>query len=207
MMKNKPFTALIMFSMAFSASAEVFTFTLKGNDGAVWDGVSSGVYANAGTSFTLEATLHAYLDGSASSGSLLNSGGSEFGINADGSGDASLAFDTINGKESVWISFSEAVTVKSITVSSFSTTGTKETGSYQVADGSVVEFSGSGTYGNIDTILAKDTYFKVAAVEDGDGNGWSLDSFEVEAVPEPVTVSMLTLGGLLIWIVRRVSCA
>jgi len=147
--------------------------------------------------------MYAYLDGVYSSGSDLNSTASDFGINAVGTGDSSSLFDTDEGDEAVWISFNQDVTIKSIVVSSFST-GNVETGAYQVANGSIVDFTASDTY-TIDTVLNQGGYFKVTAIDEGGGNGWSLDSFTVEAVPEPATIAMLGLGGLLTMIIRRSS--
>jgi len=186
-----------------SAYAELFTFDLLNKNGVSWDGVSSGVYTNAGGEMTLKATMFSYLNGGYSSGSQLNSTLSEFGINAAGSGDATALFDTINGKEALWVSFDHAVVIKTITVSSF-TVGNVETGAYQVADGSLVRFTANGNY-TIDTALDQGSFFKVTAVDVGGGNGWILNSFTAEAVPEPATVVMLGFGSLAVCIIHRAS--
>ena len=182
--------------------AELFTFDLVNKNGASWDGASSGVYTNVGSGLTLEAAMFAYVDGSYSSGSQLNSTATDFGINAAGTGDATSLFDTVNGQEALWVSFNRAVTVKSITVSSFSG-GNVETGAYQVANGSLVNFTASGTY-TIDAALNQGEYFKTIAVNTGGGNGWILNSFTV-SVPEPVTFGLAGFGGLMAWIIRRAS--
>jgi hypothetical protein len=184
------------------ARAELFTFDMANKNGASWDGASSGVYTNVGSGLTLEAAMFAYLKGSYSTGSQLNSTATEFGINAAGAGDATSLFDTVNGQEALWVSFNRAVTVKSITVSSF-TGGNVETGAYQVANGSLVNFTASGTY-TIDAALNQGEYFKTIAVNTGGGNGWILNSFTV-SVPEPATFGLAGFGGLLVWIVRRAS--
>lgn len=186
-----------------SAYAELLIFDLLNKNGVSWDGVSSGVYTNAGSGMTLKATMLSYLNGGYSSGSQLNSTLSEFGINAAGSGDAASLFDTINGKEALWVSFDHAVVIKTITVSSF-TAGNVETGAYQVAEGSLICFTANGTY-TVDTTLNQGSFFKVTAVDVGGGNGWSLNSFTVEAVPEPATIVMLGFGGLAACIIRRAS--
>lgn len=185
-----------------SGYAELFTFNMINKNGESWDGLSAGVYTNTGSGLTLEASLSAYLNGNYSSGSQLNSTVSEFGINAAGSGDDTALFDTNNGQEALWVSFNRAVTIKSITVSSF-TGGNVETGAYQVADGSLVNFTASGIY-TVDSILSQGSYFKVIAVNEGGGNGWSLNSFTVEAVPEPATIAILSFGGLAACLLRRV---
>ena len=201
---RKAITAVVYLSMfVSSACAELFTFDLLNKNGASWDGVSSGVYTNAGSGMTLKAAMFSYLNGSYSSGSQLNSTVSEFGINAVGSGDATSLFDTINGKEALWVSFDRAVIIKTITVSSF-TAGNVETGAYQVAEGSSVRFTANGTY-TVDTSLNQGSFFKVTAVDVGGGNGWSLNSFVVEAVPEPTTIVMLGFGGLTVCMMRRAS--
>ena len=188
-----------------SVYAELFTFDLINKNGISWDGLSSGVYTNTGGGRTLEASLSAYLNGSYSSGSQLNSTVSEFGINAAGSGDDTALFDTNNGQEALWVSFNRAVTIKSITVSSF-TGGNVETGAYKVAEGGLVNFTSSGTY-TVDAVLNQGLYFKIIAVNEGGGNGWSLNSFTVEAVPEPATIAMLGLGGLVTGMIRRTMSA
>jgi hypothetical protein len=182
--------------------AELFTFDLINKEGASWDNVSSGIYTQVGSGLTLKASMFAYLNGSNSAGSLLNSTASEFGINAVGSGDATSLFDTNNGQEALWVSFDRAVTIKSITVSSF-TAGNVETGAYQVANGSLVTFTAGGTY-TIDTAMDQGAFFKIIALDEGGGNGWSLNSFSVEAIPEPATVILLGIGGLAACIFRRI---
>jgi hypothetical protein len=186
-----------------SSYAELFTFNLINREGAPWDNVSSGIYTNTGIGLTLRASMFAYLNGSNSSGSLLNSTASEFGLNAAGSGDATSLFDTNNGQEALWVSFDRAVTIKSMAVSSF-TVGNVETGAYQVANGSLVNFTAGGTY-TIDTAMNQGAFFKVIALNEGGGNGWTLNSFTVEAVPEPATLILLGFGGLAACIIRRVS--
>ncbi len=188
-----------------SVYAELFTFDLVNKNGTSWDGLSAGVYTNTGGGQPLEAALSVHLNGSYSTGSQLNSTTSEFGINAVGSGDETALFDTNNGQEALWVSFNRAVTIKSITVSSF-TGGNVETGAWQVAEGSLVNFTSSGTY-TVDAVLNQGSYFKVIAVNEGGGNGWSLNSFTVEAVPEPATIVMLSLGGLVAGMMRRVLVA
>jgi hypothetical protein len=183
--------------------AELFTFDLINKEGASWDNASSGTYTNKGIELTLKASMFAYLNGSNSAGSLLNSTASEFGINAAGSGDATSLFDTNNGQEALWISFDRAVTIKAITVSSF-TAGNVETGACQVADGSLVNFTAGGTY-TIDMAMSQGAFFKVIALNEGGGNGWVLNSFTVEAVPEPATFVLLSLGGLVACIIRCAS--
>ena len=183
--------------------AELFTFDLINKEGAAWDNASSGIYTNAGSGLTLKASMFAYLNGSNSAGSLLNSTASEFGINAAGSGDATSLFDTNNGQEALWVSFDRAVTIKSITVSSF-TAGNVETGAYQVVNGSLITFTAGGTY-TIDTAMNQGAFFKIIALNEGGGNGWILNSFSVEAIPEPATVALLGIGGLAACILRRIS--
>jgi hypothetical protein len=201
---NKAIIITALMGMALNGvCAELFTFDLLNKEGASWDNVSSGVYANAGSTLTLQASMYAYLDGNSSTESLLNSTATEFGINAAGSGDATSLFDTNNGQEALWVSFDRAVTIKSITVSSF-TAENVETGAYQVADGTLVNFTASDTY-TVDTAMSQGSFFKIIAVDEGGGNGWILNSFTVEAVPEPAVSGLFGLGGLMAWMIRRAS--
>ncbi len=199
-MRKVIIAAVFMHMFLNGVYAELFTFDLINKESAAWDNVSSGVYTNAGNKLTVRASMFAYLNGSYSAGSLLNSTASEFGINAAGSGDATSFFDTNNGQESLWVSFDRTVTIKSVTVSSF-TGGNVETGAYQVANGSLVNFTAGGTYA-VNTTLNQGSFFKIIAIDKGGGNGWSLNSFTVEAVPEPATIVMLGVGGLMVCIFR-----
>jgi hypothetical protein len=183
--------------------AELLTFDLINKNGVPWDGVPSGVYTNAGSGLTLEAAMFAYLNGSYSSGSQLNSTATAFGINSPTAADDASYFDTNNGQEALWVSFDRAVTIKSITVSSF-TAGNVETGAYQVANGGLVNFTAGGTY-TVNAALSQGSFFKIIAVDEGGGNGWSLNSFTVEAVPEPAAAALLGLGGVMAWMLRRAS--
>jgi len=201
-MKKIMAVVLLMGAALSGVRAELFTFDLANKNGTSWDGAPSGVYTNVGSGLTLEAAMFAYLNGSYSSGSQLNSTASDFGINAVGTRDAPSLFDTGDGQEALWVSFNRAVTVKSITVSSF-TGGNVETGAYQVANGSLVNFTVSGTY-TIDAALNQGEYFKTIAVNTGGGNGWILNSFTV-SVPEPATFGLAGFGGLMAWVIRRAS--
>ena len=204
-MKKAIMVAMFVSLFLNGVYAELFTFDLINKNGVSWDGVPSGIYTNAGSGLTLKAAMFSYLNGSYSSGSQLNSTVPEFGINAAGNGDATSLFDTVNGQEALWVSFDHAVTIKSITVSSFSS-GNVETGAYQVANGSLVNFTASGSY-TIDKALAQGSFFKTIAVNTGGGNGWSLNSFVVEAIPEPASFSLMGIGGLIAWQIRRASRA
>lgn len=149
--------------------------------------------------------MFAYLNGSYSSEGLLNSTATAFGINSPTAADDASYFDTNNGQEALWVSFDRAVTIKSITVSSF-TAGNVETGAYQVASGSLVNFTAGGTY-TVNAALSQGAFFKIIAVDEGGGNGWSLNSFTVEAIPEPAAAALLGLGGVMAWMLRRASRA
>ena len=201
----KHLVAITVFAgmMISSGDAELLTFDLINKNGTSWDGLSAGVYTNAATGLSLEASLYAYLNGAYSAGSQLNSTAAEFGINASGSGDETALFDTNNGQEALWVSFDRMVRIKSITVASF-TAGNVETGAWQVADGPMVNFTSSGTY-DVDALLNPGAYFKVIAINEGGGNGWSLNSFTVEALPEPATALMLGFGGLTAAVIRRAT--
>lgn len=202
-MRKTVVAALCVLVLFGRARAELFAFDLVNKDGVVWDNVSAGIYTNAGSLLTVRAAMYACLNGSVSTGSLLNSTVAAFGINAAGTGDDTAYYDTNNGQESLWVSFDRDVIIKSITVASFSS-GNTETGAYQVAHGMPVSFTSSGTY-NIDTALTQGEFLKITAVDEGGGNGWSLSSFTIEAIPEPVTAFMLGFGGLAVWTVRRMA--
>ncbi|MBM4153237.1 MAG: PEP-CTERM sorting domain-containing protein, partial [Kiritimatiellaceae bacterium] len=135
-------------------------------------------------------------------GSQLNSTASSFGVNAPTTADQSSFMDTGAGKEAVWISFNHIVTVKSLSVGDFSPSNV-ETGAYQVANGALTHFTASGTYSGIDTVLNTGAFFKVMTVNTGGGNGWSLNSFTVTAIPEPATGMMLGAGSLALLLFRR----
>mgnify|MGYP003603852483 CR=1 FL=1 len=184
---------LIVCCLASVSQADLYTFVMTNQDGAVWDNQSIGYYTNS----TLVATMYAYENGVGgwSNAGVMNSASSTFGINASWADTGTSTFDIWTagnfGTEALWVSFNQDVTFQTIKVSSF---GTAETGLLVVA-ASPLFFSANGTYTNSQTLSAG-SFAVLSTVDMTSGNGWSLDNFTVETIPEPGTMAMLGMGLL-----------
>ncbi len=155
------------------AAADSMTFNLRGGD--VPDGVSSGVMTRGGITATLASLVPGYLNQTTSS----------YGINADGSGDASAAIDAGSGVvEAVSIFFSEDVFLTGLTLSLFSS---GELASLMIAGQAHPNLSDTGVGNDVFTFSSKNFVPAGQSVLLGhvSGNGFSFDGFTIDSVSVP----------------------
>ncbi|MCU0857198.1 MAG: PEP-CTERM sorting domain-containing protein [Pontiellaceae bacterium] len=180
---------------------------------------AAAISAGAAVTFDLynDADLYSYLDDQTGPLSYTNSGiaatfsgtggnmnrvsNNGFGIDAPGSGDTTYLLDV---NEALTVSFNQAVQITALDFRNFD-----DGESIRVIIGSVTNTVlwanlGNKTTDSIiipswDVPLGDTVRFEVG----GETDAIAIDSFTV--VPEPATVSMLGIGGLLALIIRRIS--
>jgi len=183
---------LLAFCATFAISeGAVFDFngTLSGSLGEALDGEQGPIpYTNGG----IEATF------STAVGNIMNAASSDFGIDSGTSTEDDL--DAFNLGEWLDITFDSLVTLTDITVSSF---GSGNQGVIYVngVSNGVINASGSTTF-DIDVAVGQTLRIEGTG-QTNETNGWSLDSMTV--VPEPATMAMFGIGGLVAFLVRRSS--
>lgn len=176
----------IVFAVLLSATmlelrATPITFDLRDTSAATE--IESGTITRGGVT----ATMIPLVD---KSSGTLNQNGSGFGINASGSGDESNQLDGDEGIESISISFNADVTLSQIALSSFTST---ETGILKT--GGFTAISLSGTTDVYD--FTSDNFLKSGesiALSFGTGNGFSFDSFTVDAASPSTVPDSLPFG-------------
>lgn len=190
-MKNTVIVAIVICLLAGLAESAVITFDFRNNPDlytALDDLAGPVSFTNAGLVATFTASEGA-----------MNRTTSGFGINGVSGSDDTDAFDI---GEWITITFNQDVTITNVTVSSWSAG----------ADEGQVKFGGSTAYtisstGShvLDYAISAGTVLRIENTAGTFGNGWSLDSINVSAVPEPATFGLLGLGGLMVWMLRRAS--
>lgn len=190
-----------MLTAAAPASAAPVTFILSDNS-QVYGGQTLEDLDGLDTMTLSRGGITAILTGGNADGVnvSLNATSLSFGINSTGLGDDTARLDGDEGDEFITLSFSTAVFFKSFTVSSL---GTDDKGSFTFSNGaSGVDFTTLGTYPTGDVRLNPGETATIAHVA---GNGFTFDSFTVQAVPTPSAgvLALLGLGGLQITRRRR----
>ena len=181
------------------AQAFSITFDLRGAEGAVVAGLTTGPVTKNGLTATLTAN-----DG------VLNQTSGGFGINASGGTDATHLIDNGSGvTEFVTIMFDQLVTFDQLALSSFTST---EVASLTIAGGSPIFLVGTGPSIDIYNFSTNNTVpiGQSVMLAYSIGNGFSLDEFTVmlsesTAIPEPATFALLGIGlaGLGTGYIRR----
>ncbi len=161
-------------------------FDLRGTDAlAALDNESTGVLTVDGVTATFNAIVE-------SSSGNMNQTGSGFGINAALPGDETALLDGDAGLESISVSFSVPVQLVAVTVSSF---GGDDRGALMSTAGSDLIASTGTTVPSFGASFISSFSLGFVANPSNStlGNGFSFDSFEVQAIPEP---GVATLGGM-----------
>ncbi|MFV1976468.1 MAG: PEP-CTERM sorting domain-containing protein [Candidatus Scalindua sp.] len=185
-------SAVLVIVCAFSTQAYSFpiTFDMRGSEGSVVDGLTSGPVTVDGLTATLKAN-----DGK------LNQTGSGFGINASGGGDETYQIDNDSGvTEFITIMFDQLVTFDQLLLS-LVTDSENDEASLTIAGGIPIFLDDTGP--------ATDEYnFSTENIVPigqsvilaySSGNGFSFDGFTVTlaestAVPEPTTIILFGIG-------------
>lgn len=174
----------------FNAFGGLITFDLLG-DAAVYsllDNQVSGSVTNSGLIVTVTAS-----DG------VLNRTDSAFGINGPGTDDT----DAFNAGQFMDLVFNQDVTFSSVTVSSWGSSDAAE-----VQLGPLFSFQGSITNTGetaFDFGVTEGTTVRILATADsGATNGFSVNSFTVETIPEPAVIGLIGLGsGVMMLLTRK----
>jgi len=188
-MKKSILAITISWMCLFHASAAVVQFDLK-DDANIYtalDNQSSATVTNAGIVVTLTA-----------SEGVLNRTTSGFGINGPGTDDT----DALNQGQYIDLVFEQDVIFSNLNISSWGTSdaGEVQLGSNFTSQGNI-QGTGDTPYGfRVDA----GTVVRILATADtSPTNGFSVDSFSVETVPEPAVSALISLSVISLLSVRR----
>lgn len=182
--------------------------------GFIIGAIACSVHADITFDFFDSAVLYGTLDDQAGPLSYTNSGivatftasdGSMnrttggFGLNSSSDSDDTDAFDL---GEWLDITFDQAVTFTGLNVSSWNAGMDEASIFVEGRHEGLVTATGDHVF-NI--YVEKDEVLRLSSTSGVLGNGWSLNSMDVVAVPEPVTITLLGAGGVVMWVLRRSS--
>jgi hypothetical protein len=193
--RQKIIVILAAAASALCASADIFSFVFKGSDGTFDFGTPTGEVTANGITMNFAAVVFGDPD------AVLNADNNYFGVNATGADNASF----VDPAESITISFSSSLytSLKLQTIAVGAWTDGSDAGYYQIDDGAQVSLVKLNNNLSPEVeILGRTLTFSSTA-----GNGISFNGITVEAIPEAATLSMLSIGGLLTMLVRRMSRA
>ena len=172
------------------SQASLVVFDLLGDSAiySVLDDQASASVTNGGVVATLTA-----------SEGVLNRTTSGFGINDPGSDDT----DALNSNQWIDVVFDQVVVFSNLNVSSWgvSDAGEVQLGAAFVSQGSILGTGDTPYNFEVDA----GTVVRIRATSDtSPTNGFSVDSFTVETVPEPAAMGFVILTGFGLLIARRV---
>jgi hypothetical protein len=203
---SKPIYATLLACsfIAAGVQAETFVFhtgSASGAAGDAFDDDTTDSYTQNNITLTASAS-------GPGSDSVFNVTSSSFGINAEASGDDTDQFDTgAGGAEIMTFSFNEAGTFDSIDFASLTEDTETE---------AVLSFTGGNTFninnantdgGDVFTLSTPEAFTanqQITLSTSSDNHNFALQSFTV-TIPEPASLALVGLGGLLIAGRRRRS--
>lgn len=157
-----------------------------GAQGLAVDGLASGPATVSGLTATITANT-----------GVLNQASGNFGVNATGTGDVTDQFDGAIVSETITITFNSPVIFESVDISQF---GANDLGTLTLNGLTIVNLaSGNVPAGNI--VIPAGNTAVIAWTGDnltGSGRGFSFDGFTVSLIPEPASLAILGVGGLLL---------
>lgn len=190
--------SLVISAVGPMARADLIPFARVGDfDDPLIDEKTGGSITRMGLTATFTANI-----------GELNATGTSYGINAPGSTDDSALLDTVNGvEEFITITFNQPVTFTQLTLKLFST---GETAKLKVGLNAIQTLTSpsNGThiynFPNIDfpleTLLNPG---QALVIGSGTGNGFSLEGFQVNTVPEPTTLGLSAVAMVGLMLRRR----
>jgi len=184
--------ALIILAMALVAvvvHAEVFSFNFHGTNGPFDFDAPTGEITTNGITMSFAAVVSGDPDAD------LNGTASSYGVNATGSDSTSL----LDPNQAITISFSSSIyTSIELQVIDATSFGGSDAGYYQINAGSHVALTGNDqSISPSVEVLGKTLTFASTA------GAISFSGITVDAVPEPATLAMFGIGGLIAFIIRR----
>lgn len=190
--------AMMMLACVFCAQAATVVFTTDGTStGDSLDGI--------GTNFTAVSVLE--IPGlnlsiaTATDGHTLNANAGDFGVDSDLAGEVNDRFDF---GEAVLMSFDDDIQINKIDFSNFDTGETFNfiigTTTNSIAWSDLTNQS-SDYIDGLSWDVTAGTLIRMEVA--GSGDSISMDAIDI--VPEPATVSMFGIGGIISWIIRRSS--
>lgn len=182
-------TVLAAVVLAATVHADVFSFDFRGNGGPFDFEAATGEITTNGITMSF-AAFHP------GSGSAELNAATYFGVNSDIDSDT----DTVESNQYITVTFSSSIytsiELQTIAVGAWSGS---DAGYYQIDTGSQISLaSGDNDLSSATEVLGKTLKFAAT-----DGNGISFNGITVEAVPEPATMAMFGIGGLIAFIIRR----
>ena len=172
----------------FNAFAGLVTFDLLGDSSvySLLDNESSGSVTNSGLVVTVTAS-----DG------VLNRTSSGFGVNGAGTDDT----DGLNAGQYIDLAFNQDVSFENVNISSW---GASDAGIVQLGP----LFDSQGDISTGDTTFGFDvldgaTVRVLATADSGATNGFSMNSFTVDTIPEPAAIGLIGLGSGFMLLTRK----
>jgi len=186
-----------------TAEAAPVSLDFRGTNGSFDFDSETGTFDDpSGVSLLFEALV----DGSLESGSDLNATASNFGINQASTGDDTDELDTVNGVESVRITFTAPpnfnIFFQSVEIGSF---GSGDSGTLIVAGGTPIGLSSGTVFDPLGTEINGAALEVIAGASSSFGfNGLAFLVEETSnPIPEPNTMALLAWGTLLLLRRRR----
>lgn len=187
-----------MLAVSSATFAEVFILNFEGDIGTFIDDKTAGIYSITQNNVTLEVTLAAYGTAGADEFNLTGDG---FGINNSASGDDTDAFDD---NEYMTLSFNHAGTFQTLELDRM-TGSNGDDGSLGFEGGFITNFTGSITTMAINQSFVAGQLITLSQTTGGSGATWGfgLETMTIDVVPEPLSISLFSIAGVGLFLVRR----
>lgn len=198
-MKLLPILPLVAFSLTSTLSAASVRLDNTGSPG-LGDNLDELIIAPSTVAvpeiFGLQMTIHTIAGGGA--GSDLNATTTAFGINSEGSVDHADRFDS-TFSESATFSFNKSVSIKQVDFTHFDAGESFQFGASTVVFSDLTDGTTDIMDFSAPIILAAHEQFTLSAISGSIG----IEAMDITAVPEPSSVTLLGLAGVVVLFRRR----